>query len=251
MGQYFNWTNFDKGEFIDTDIWPNGQKLVESAYYGCEETDAALTMLAGEWAGDFVCFLGDYADFRNNRSPAAERVLEAMDGRCAEDYFLECAKDIQGRFDFAKTNSDFRWYDFEEGKEKPFIGPFDITIQRFRYVINESKHEYIDREQTAVRYIDPADGEIVRYDPFPEYMSSEDDGFNDPENKVRGLWLGDVIRPSHKQPSSEYKKVGHNYSYWAPPVVNASDDEIRSIISDNSLNISDENILDQIALYLR
>lgn len=247
MGQYFNWVNFDKAEFIHTDIWPNGQKLVESAYYGCEETDAALTMIAGEWAGDFVCFLGDYADFHGNKNPAAKRALEALNGYCAEDYIFECCKDIQGRFDYAKTNPDFRWYDYKEEKYRPFTGPFDIPIQRFRYVVNESKHEYIDRERTAVRYIDASSGEIIRYDPFPEYMSSEDQGFDDPENEVCGLWLGDKIRPSHKPPSLDYREVGRNYSYWAPPIVNVSDDEIRSIIADNDLDIASEDLLVRLA----
>lgn len=251
MGQYFNWTNFDKNELIETDIWPNGQKLVECAYYGCEETDAALTMLAGEWAGDFVCFLGDYANFHKSKSPAAKRALEALNGYCTEDYLLECCEDIQGRFDYAKINPDFRWYDCEEGEDKPFTGPFDIAIQRFRYVINESKHEYIDREQTAVRRIDSETGEIVRYDPFPEYMSSEDRGFDDPENEVCGLWLGDVIRPSHEPPSADCKRVGQNYSYWGTPIVNASDDEIRAVIAENNLDISDEDILSQIARCLK
>ncbi len=48
MGQYFEWVNFDKGEIIATWPWPNGQKPHECTYVECEETDAALTMLAGE-----------------------------------------------------------------------------------------------------------------------------------------------------------------------------------------------------------
>lgn len=51
MGQYFNWVNFDKNEIIEDWPWSNGNKLHESAYLGCEETDAALTMLAGDWRG--------------------------------------------------------------------------------------------------------------------------------------------------------------------------------------------------------
>lgn len=68
MGQYFNWVNLDKGEIVADWPWPNGQGIHESAYLGCEETDAALTMIAGDWAGDLVVFLGDYAENANMRN---------------------------------------------------------------------------------------------------------------------------------------------------------------------------------------
>lgn len=84
MGQYFEWVNFDKREIIATDPWPNGQKLHECAYIGCPETDAVLTMLAGDWAGDLVVFLGDYARFKDETHPGRREVERRLDGAIGE-----------------------------------------------------------------------------------------------------------------------------------------------------------------------
>lgn len=99
MSQYFNWVNLDKGEIVADWPWPNGQGIHESAYLGCEETDAALTMIAGDWAGDLVVFLGDYAEFKDETHPGRREVERRLDGTRTEYYMYACT-DICGRFDW-------------------------------------------------------------------------------------------------------------------------------------------------------
>lgn len=248
MGQYFEWVNFDKGEIIATWPWPNGQKLHECAYVGCEETDAALTMLAGEWAGDFVVFLGDCATFENETYSNHKELQRRLKGMNLEDYVFDC-KDICGRFDYVRRHPEATYpvYGAEPGEEveRHYEGPYDIAIRHFRYVVNESKREYVDRVRTAVRSIDSKSGRIVRYDPFPQLMCSETLGIEHPEREIDGLWFGDLIRPTDEHPGDDYAAVAQRYSHFGPPLT-CSDDEIRRIISEHRLNIADKNILEQI-----
>lgn len=108
MGQYFYWVNFDKDELIETWPWPNGAGLHESAYAGCEETDAAITMLAGDWAGDLAVFLGDYARFEDETHPGRREVERRLDGTIAEHYIYECT-DVCGRFDYLKAHPEITY----------------------------------------------------------------------------------------------------------------------------------------------
>ncbi|OUP09804.1 hypothetical protein [Collinsella sp. An2] len=254
MGQYFSWVNFDKNEIIEDWPWANGSKLHESAYLGCEETDAALTMLAGDWAGDFVAFLGDYAEFENETHPKRREIEQRLGDMACEDYIYSCT-DICGRFDYTREHPEVRRpvYDGDSIYERwvPYDGPFDVAIHCYRYVVNESKKEFVDRFCTAVRYINVETSEIVRYDPFPELMCSQTGGLIDPEHEIEGLWFGDFIRPTDVHPGSEYKAVAQNYSYWAPPAITGSDEEIRHIIAEHRLNIADKDILEQIYGHLR
>lgn len=248
MGQYFEWVNFNKGEIIAPWPWPNGQKLVESAYAGCVETDAALTMLAGDWAGDFVVFLGDYASFKNEIHPGRKELERRLRDVCLEDYVLDCA-DICGRFDYVRDHPEITYPVFGaapgEETERHYEGPYDVVIRHFRYAVNESKREYIDRACTAVRRIDGQTGRIVRYDPFPQLMCSETRDLEHPEREIDGLWFGDVIRPTDEHPGDDYTAVAQWYSFFGPPL-NCSDEKIRRIISEHGLNINNEDILEQI-----
>lgn len=217
MGQYYYWVNFDKDEIIEIWPWPNGMGLHECAYLGCEETDAALTMLAGDWAGDLVVFFGDYAEFKDETHPMRKEVERRLGGMGAEDYILSC-RDICGRFDYVRDHPGITHpLYFDDGRDSidvPYDGPFDVEIRQFRYVVNESKKEFIDRFNTAVRYVSEKTGKDVLYDPFPELMCTGTRGLEDPENEIEGLWFGDVVRPTDEHPGDGYTAVAQWYSYF-------------------------------------
>lgn len=188
MGQYFEWVNYDKREIMATDPWPNGQKLHECTYLGCLETDAALTMLAGDWAGDLVVFLGDYAEFKDETHPGRREVERRLDGAISDDY-TDDFTDICGRFDYTRDHPEARHFVECDGgscARIPYDGPFDVEIHQFRYAVNESKKEYVDRHLTAVRYIDKDTGRIVRYDPFPSSCAQKRVGWKAPSTRSRG-----------------------------------------------------------------
>lgn len=252
MGQYFEWVNYDKREIIMTDPWPNGQKLRQCAYIGCPETDAALTMLAGDWAGDLVVFLGDNARFKDETHPGRREVERRLGGVISDDYTYDFT-DICGRFDYVRDHPKIRHFvEYDDGSYDmvPYDGPYDVEIHQFRYAVNESKKEYVDRYRTAVRYIDKDTGEIVRYDPFPELMCSETGGLEDPGHEIEGLWFGDIVRPTDEHPGDDYTAVAQDYSYWAPASITATDEEVRRVIFEYCLDIADEDILQQIDVHL-
>lgn len=253
MSQYFEWVNFDKRESITTFPWPCGPGLHESAYIGCPETDAALTMIAGDWAGDLVAFVGDYAHFENEAHPGRREVERRLGGESLDDV-IYVFTDICGRFDYVRGRPDARRYvDLgDEGFELvPYDGPYDVSIRFFRYAVNDARREYVDRLRTAVRYIDGRTGEIVRYDPFPELMCSATGWLDDPETEIEGRWFGDAVRPTDDRPGDGYTAVAQGYSYWAPPSITCSDEEIRRVIAECGLDIADKDILEQIDARLR
>lgn len=248
MSQYFNWVNLDKGEIIADWPWPNGQGIHESAYLGCEETDAALIMIAGDWAGDLVVFLGDYAEFKDETHPGRREVERRLGGTPTEHYMYGCT-DICGRFDYVRDHPAVRRPEFsEDGCDEtwvPYDGPYDVAIHCCRYVVNDAKREYVDRFRTAVRHIDKRTGKIVRYDPVPELMCSEKGGLEDPEHKIAGRWFGDVIRPTDDRPGEGYTAVAQRYGYFGPPL-NCSDEEIGRVISEHGLDIADGDVLEKV-----
>lgn len=42
MGEYFNWVNFDKQEWLDGGMWHNAPSLRGRCYTGIEENEAGL-----------------------------------------------------------------------------------------------------------------------------------------------------------------------------------------------------------------
>ena len=146
-------------------------------------------MLAGDWAGDLVVFLGDNARFKDEAHPG-RREVERRLVEAISDHYTYDFTDIGGRFDYVRDHPEVRHFvEHDDGSYgmAPYNGPYDVEIHQFRYVVNESKKEYVDRCHTAVRYIDKDTGEIVRYDPFPELMCSETSGLEDPEFEIEGL----------------------------------------------------------------
>lgn len=234
MGQYFSWVNLDKREFIEDDPWICGLKLIESCYVGNEKTDAALTLLESRWAGDRVVFLGDYASFANETDPFRKAFELELGGKCPEDFMLEELEDITGLFAYVRDCGRNKHYDWDTESYRPYEGPFDIEIVDYRFVVDETLKEFVDRATTPVRYISES-GEITRYDPVPELMSSENETGRWGEH-VAGRWFGHEIRPAHNHPGEGYAQVATKHTYWDDiPIITATDEEIRAAIARASI----------------
>ena len=65
MGQYYIVINADKKQYLEPHDYGNGMKLLEWSYIGNYVTNALMNLLAGEWKGDHVYVVGDYADLSN------------------------------------------------------------------------------------------------------------------------------------------------------------------------------------------
>ena len=59
MGEYYEWVNIDKKEYISPYDFDLGNKLYESDYAGNPLLGALYNLLSSDWKGDTIIFLGD------------------------------------------------------------------------------------------------------------------------------------------------------------------------------------------------
>lgn len=167
MGQYFMWINFDKHQYLDDEMFPNGLKATESAYVGSLKTDAAATLLGTIWRGDLVAFAGEYlGDIRELATPGRDDGLLRVTDYPIDYYDITYDfKDVGGRLSCARGQVGTVVGSDEFGEKlvhRPYEGPFDIEVEHHRYIVNESKREYYDRERT-----DPFFWPHSNVDPLP------------------------------------------------------------------------------------
>lgn len=238
MGEYFDWVNLDKKEYVYSNPWNCGPKLTENCFVGNEKTDAVLTLLSERWRGDRVVFMGDYAEFSDEVDPFRRAFEEELAGKGIQDYLFDDLTDITGIFSYVKSSPHCSYWDEDKETEMPYEGPFDTEIVFFRYVVDETLHEFVDRCLCPVRYIDE-DGTIVRYDPVPELMSSYD--YNEPEiDEFSGRWFGHAIRPTNERPPDDYKQIAQRRTcLYYLPIITADDESIRAAIKRGKINLDD------------
>lgn len=203
MGEYFRWVNFDKRQYLDDMMFQDGLKAAESSYVGSPKTEAVTALLGTIWRGDLVAFTGEYyADVRGVTVPGRDdgliRIIEYPLDYYDIDYEFE---DVGGRLSCAEGKLGTAVVEDEEyGErlvERPYEGPFDIEVEHFRYVINETKREYYDRERTACQW---ARG---RTDLLPLLLGTSWGHLAIGGEKRRepdGRWIGDLVYPSHEEP---------------------------------------------------
>ena len=59
MGEYFEWVNIDKKEYISPFDFDQGSKLHQTSVDGNPLLNALATLLDDRWKGDRIVFLGD------------------------------------------------------------------------------------------------------------------------------------------------------------------------------------------------
>ena len=66
MGEYYDWVNIDKKEYICPSDFDLGNKLHESASAGNQFRGALYNLLSTDWSGDSIVFLGDQTNITEN-----------------------------------------------------------------------------------------------------------------------------------------------------------------------------------------
>ena len=212
MSQYFFWMNFDRHERLDTTAHDSLFDSLSTSYIGAEYTEAALTMLEGEWAGEAVLFMGDYADLSHAANPLLARIREEY-GNHPFDYADETFTNISGRFRESEGRMEHVWADDDTEFDRPYAGPFDLHYTHPRYVINRTRHEYVDRAATCVWYVRRTPSfEVVRFDPTPLLFITTRglDGYEDDEH---GPWVGDDVTAGNALPAPGYTDTTKEYVY--------------------------------------
>ena len=214
MGQYYTFVNMDKKERLYSHSFGAGLKLTESCYVGNSYMEAIAHLLAGPWKGDCVLYCGDYA-WDDSDGSAYKRLHEVAQQDPYE--FAEQCKDISTQFAACEGNTRLESFVAPEGRQGyrpvPLEGAFDIKPEHYRYVVNETKGLFVDREAAPVAWVWAGEEElgIARTDALPLFMAMGNGlGGGDywgPNKDQIGSWAGDAIVPTNERPGKGFQEI--------------------------------------------
>ena len=208
MGEYFQWVNVDKREYLCPSDFDLGNKSHESIHKGNPLLKALYELLSDRWCGDFIVFLGDEGTIPTD---TPYEILKKLDEQALPygyfDHICENYRNVSCLFKDAEAEvrEEIRCYleDLRSGHPcasvneygidlaAPFDGLFRIAGRTFRYIINHSKKVYYSFAITQVLY---EDGSLCDYaDPLSRLMAYG-------RSVASGTWLGDVIGVSDEMP---------------------------------------------------
>ena len=214
MGEYFDWVNVDKKEYIAPGDFDKGQKLYETTWKGNSFLRAFKALMSNEWKGDHIVFLGDQTErypVKNNITMSILfRQHEENGGEGCPYYTVyERYRNLSGLFKDSNEEdikNEINYY-LEDGKifdmpneygingDNPYEGLFQREGQDFKYTINHTKKVYYEVEAIRVyRFREWT----YNMDPLPLLMHY---GY-----KSIGNWVGDIIDFSDEAPEG-YKRI--------------------------------------------
>ena len=205
MGEYYNWVNINKKEYIAPCDFGLGSKLWEAVVADNQLLGALYDLLSSDWKGDMIVFLGDETNITENEKNPVLRKLHSERKEWSEpgydaDYVTENYKCISGLFKAAEETICTE-------------NPDECLLARdshfFRYTINHSKQEFFDLEKTQLICPNKWEAPKGRINPLPLLMA-----FSDSSNdKCTGLWIGDQIDVSDEAPPVNYRDMSAYYGW--------------------------------------
>lgn len=211
----------------------------DSTFAGGTETasrlnDAVLTLLATRWYGDRVCWCPDTgACFENPVTPLELELRDDPDRPYSFDDVTGLFSDAEGRYGVDWGTEDY------EAEEIPYGGPFDTCVEHWRFVVNLTKGQYIDRARAAVRKVLP--GAVTRDDAFPVLLVPTDHAemMADGGLGQLGAWFGDAITATNDRPGDGFEEL------WATPFddsmpIGLDDGELLEIVCEGAPSAEDD-----------
>lgn len=180
MGQYYKIINFDQKEILYPFDFGNGLKLLEWSYDLNEMVLALMNLLAGDWAGDRVAVVGDYAD----SGP------EEPWGDTYEAYVQEIGDDDL----YSWAGDHFKCLHPDE----------DVSTEDrgYRYIYNNATRQFIDMEHCPVEWEctdkDTGKSGVTKIAPLPLLLAmgngrgGGDYRENHPSYNLVGSWCSTV-----------------------------------------------------------
>lgn len=218
MGEYYSWVNLDRREFIQCGDFDDCLcKLYQTVWYDCLGVKAFYTLLSAEWKEQRVLFLGDETDANgDHNNPIVAKLIEEHRSwgqpRYLFDYVYENYRDITPWFKAAEESlrseieriHDASAHEFDPyhiDRDAPFRGMFERPLSDYRFVVNETKHEFLDRQKAQKS----SKGNPVN--PLPllmAYITFDAEPFI-------GSWIGDRLRTANQLPQNHYKEMSNAY----------------------------------------
>ena len=213
MGEYYNWVNVDKKEYICPSDFDYGNKLHESMWPGNDFLRALKELLSKEWAGDHVFFMGDEKDLPADTENETLKILYKHSSLVADnsgdayDTVIETYRNVSCLFRAAEPDvrREILVYleDLKDGIKdlpneygidvsKPFEGLFLKKGRDFPFTVNHTKKVYYSLEKTKIYSLRKHE-KRDHVDPLPLLMCYGRG--TDP-----GAWLGDIIGVADEPP---------------------------------------------------
>lgn len=217
MGIYYDWVNLDKKEFICPNDFNQGNKVYETTAIKNPLLGALYDLLASDWRGDTLVFLGDDVFIPDTTDNPVLRRLHnewrVWNQRGTDwDYVYENYHNISGLYKAAEEevrnelnykleDNDWDFNEYKVDPKDPFKGLFVRESRFFRYTVNHTKREYIDIEALP-----------SPHNPLPVLMAFPGRG-----EEFTGSWLGDELEVSEGLPPVDYKDMSQVYGFhrWA------------------------------------
>lgn len=188
MGQYYKIINVDKAQYLSPWDFDNGAKLMEWSYVRNHMVLALLNLLAGEWAGDRVYVVGDYAEDDTPEEPC----YEALHALTSELHLGEL--DEEGYPISLYGYADENFENVSENVSTDLVG--------YRYIYNHERECYIDLENCPLEWDwynrETGDAGFSRIAPLPLLIAMGNDrgggDFHEGNNGYEyvGTWCSSV-----------------------------------------------------------
>ena len=197
-GEYYNWVNVDKKEYICPADFDYGNKYHESMHKDSIPLHALHSLLINEWKGDRVLWFGDECPVPEQSSNGVIKTLYEQSVEYgypgdAFDMICESYRNMSGLFKEAEIDL-----------ENPYEGLFQKTAKRRMFTINHSKKVYYTLAETDILFQDHTKNDFS--DPLPILM-----GYG--RVAEPGEWLGDIIGVSDQRPEG-YSLIKEIYVDW-------------------------------------
>lgn len=204
MGEYYNWVNVDRKEYICPADFDYGNKKYESCYREGEVLRALRDLLENEWKGCRVFWMGDECSLPEGIAPELFSVIKK---HCDEigyggdmfDTVCKTYKNMSGLYKSAekRVREEIGFFleeiargnkhelnEYGVDPQNPFEGLFQREGKDFKYIINYTKKVCYSFGKTRILYQNGEECDFA--DPLPMLLGYG--GVMEP-----GEWLGDII----------------------------------------------------------
>ena len=213
MGEYYNWVNVDRREYISPCDFDFGNKLLESSAFHNPFLCALRELIDNEWKGTRFLFLGDEKELRRDSDNEVLNALFQHSVECGHeglsaDTLLESYRNISGWFCAAEkdvrdsiasyikecNSGEDAINEYGIDMENPYANLFTRNGKDYLYTINHTQKVFYSSSDTSVFIPDFSRYREANCDPLPFLMRFG--------NRGLGEWVGDEISVSDSRPDN-------------------------------------------------
>lgn len=216
MCECYKWVNVDKKEYISPVDFGYGSKRWQTLHVANDFLCALYKLLATDWAGDHIIWLGDeLSQLKSSDNVSLEilyqHTLESRNSGSSGDTIDERYINISGTFKEVEkeVRDELEYYltlikQYGIRVDDPFKGFFSREGRDFLYTINHTKKVYFSLDITKVLYLNGSECDFAN--PLPILLSHG-------KSCNTGNWVGDEISTSDEMPK-DYVFLSEIYLDW-------------------------------------